>query len=977
MCKKLISLVPFFLIGLVLTCSAKADLVAWWKFDGNFEDSSGNNHHGTAVGTPTFAVGQYGQALSLSGSSQYLNCGQGITSATLGDGGTLTGYTMTFWVNRAAAGDHKVCGDIDNGGWTNGGGIKAAIYNNRLEVDMRDSDQRYFSREDATAPLGTQMTTNTWYHIAVVFDDAGNTMTIYLDGVVDRLLTVTQGMAASTHDWYIGADTPNAGRYFNGLIDDLRLYDSALSQADVLNVMAGRGPAQSTASSPVPADRATDVPRDVVLGWTPGPYAATHNVYFGETFDDVNDADATGPLGVPVSQGQDANSYDPIGVLQFGQTYYWRVDEVNAPPTSHTVFKGDVWSFTVEPFAYPITNVTVSSSIPTAAGAGGPEKTVDGSGLSPDGQHSTAGTDMWQGDISAGGPIWIQYDFDTVYKIDAMRLWNYNIPYEPLIGFGVKDITLEYATDANDWITLGDYEVLRAPGQASYTGMPIDLGGVAARSVRINMHSNWGTQEAYGFSEVRFLYIPVCAREPKPASGATGVAINAALDWRAGREAALHEVYFGTDEQAVVNGTAVVDAVAESTYSPGPLRLGTTYYWKINEVNEVLTPSVWESDVWSFSTKEYIAIDDFESYTDDQGSEIFATWLDGYDLTTNGSQVGHENPPYAEKTVARRGQSMPFYYTNTGGIINSEAERTFAPAQDWTTNGADTLSIYHRGIPTGFVVRSESNILMNGIGADIWNTADQFRFVYKRLSGNGSITARVDSLVNTHQWAKAGVMIRESLDAGSAYALNLVSPTNGISFQYRSATNGNAATVGTQGGLAAPYWVRITRQGNTFTAEHSDDGVTWTPVTATASTVDITMATDVYVGLAVCSVSSTIPTGAEFSGITGAGAISGQWQSAGIGAEQPAGNGIDTFYIAVEDSSGKKATVSHPDPTVLGMGMWRQWRIPLSDLAAAGVKVNSIKKFYIGIGDKSKPSQNAAGLLYIDDIAFGHPIATP
>ena len=106
------------------------------------------------------------------------------------------------------------------------------------------------------------------------------------------------------------------------------------------------------AGDPDPANEATDVLRDVILSWTPGEFANTHDVYLGTFFDDVDDADRNDPRGVLASQGQIATTYDP-GRLDFGQTYYWRIDEVNAPPDS-TIFKGEVWSFTVEPFSYPI-----------------------------------------------------------------------------------------------------------------------------------------------------------------------------------------------------------------------------------------------------------------------------------------------------------------------------------------------------------------------------------------------------------------------------------------------------------------------------------------------------------------------------------------------------------------------------------------------------------------------------------------------
>jgi len=143
------------------------------------------------------------------------------------------------------------------------------------------------------------------------------------------------------------------------------------------------------AKNPNPADQAIDVPRDVVLSWTPGESADTHDVYFGTNFDDVNNASGTNTPGVEVSQGQDANMYDPVGLLDFGQTYYWRVDEVSAPPNS-TIFKGDVWSFTVEPFAYPIAGTSITATASSAELDQEPEKTINGSGLDDNDLHSQA-----------------------------------------------------------------------------------------------------------------------------------------------------------------------------------------------------------------------------------------------------------------------------------------------------------------------------------------------------------------------------------------------------------------------------------------------------------------------------------------------------------------------------------------------------------------------------------------------------------
>lgn len=145
----------------------------------------------------------------------------------------------------------------------------------------------------------------------------------------------------------------------------------------------------------VPVDGEMDVYRDTVLIWIPGIYADTHDVYLGTVLDDVNNATRANSLGVLVSQGQDANVYDPVAHLELGQTYYWRIDEVNGAP-DYTIFKGDLWSFSTEAFAYPVENIIATSNITSEPDAG-PEKSVDGSGLNAVKEHSTIASDMWLG----------------------------------------------------------------------------------------------------------------------------------------------------------------------------------------------------------------------------------------------------------------------------------------------------------------------------------------------------------------------------------------------------------------------------------------------------------------------------------------------------------------------------------------------------------------------------------------------------
>jgi concanavalin A-like lectin/glucanase superfamily protein/F5/8 type C domain-containing protein len=443
------------------------------------------------------------------------------------------------------------------------------------------------------------------------------------------------------------------------------------------------------AYNPSPADGATDVPRNAALAWASAAAAATYNVYFGENLDDVTAADETNPPGVLVSQGQSDLAYDPDGLFEFGQMHYWRVDLITA---EGEIYPGDVWSFTAEPLAYPIKNITATSNTSSDAEFG-PDKTVDGSGLSADDLHSTLNTDMWVGTPPAGELAYIQYDFDQVYKLCELQVWNYNVMFELMLGFGFKDVTIEYSENGADWTVLNDVVFAQGTAKGDYAAnTTVDLEGVAAKSVRLTANSGHGMMGQFGLSEVRFLYTPVQAREAEPADGATDVSVDAVLDWRAGREAVSHEVYFGTDAEAL----ALVDTVTDSQYNPGGLDLATTYYWQISEVNEAEAISTWQGPLWSFATQAYLVVDDFESY-DDEDNVIYESWVDGW-VNETGSTVGYLSAPFAEQTIVNSGkQSMPLSYDNTGGISVAEVELALTPAQNWTQAGVTTLVVSFRG----------------------------------------------------------------------------------------------------------------------------------------------------------------------------------------------------------------------------------------------------------------------------------------
>ena len=201
---------------------------------------------------------------------------------------------------------------------------------------------------------------------------------------------------------------------------------------------------------------------------------------------------------------------------------------------------------------------------------------------------------------------------------------------------------------------------------------------------------------------------------PNPTDASVGASANPMLTWLPGADAVKHQVYFGDSLEAVTQGAAATDkgtrAVTDANYAPGALESMTTYYWRVDEL--LSDGTVKTGAVWSFTT--CLPVDDFEDYTDDEGSRIYETWVDGWTNGT-GSQVGYTNAPFAEYQAIHSGRvSMPFDYNNANAPFYSEVEREFATAQDWTFGGADTLVLYVRGragngaVPLYFAVEDAS-----------------------------------------------------------------------------------------------------------------------------------------------------------------------------------------------------------------------------------------------------------------------------
>ena len=395
------------------------------------------------------------------------------------------------------------------------------------------------------------------------------------------------------------------------------------------------------AGNPVPADGTYCEDTWANLSWTPGPFAVSHDVYLGENFDAVNEGTEDTFIG------NQAATFFVVGFPGFpypdglvpGTTYYWRIDEVN-DTEPNSPWKGDVWSFSIPP------------------------KTA--------------------------------YLPDPADTAEAVVL-NANLSWTG--GFGAKLHTVYFGDNFDD---VNNATVGLPQGTTTFSPGPLEL--AKTYYWRVDAFDGIGTHKGSVWS----FTTEGAVGSPDPAKGAVDITQSPVLTWLPGVFAASSEVYFGSDAEAIKNADTSSPEfkgtrnLGSESYDAGSLEWNTTYYWRIDEVNNANPDSPWKGNIWSFTTANFLVVDDFESYNDlnedEPGSNrIYLAWVDGFDNpAVNGSVVGNEMPPFAEQTIVHGGlQSMPMSYDNAVG--KSEATLTLTSNRDWTVNGINTLTIWFRG----------------------------------------------------------------------------------------------------------------------------------------------------------------------------------------------------------------------------------------------------------------------------------------
>ncbi|MFC1634924.1 LamG domain-containing protein, partial [Planctomycetota bacterium] len=340
MFRKLVCLATFIFI-LASASDTRGDLVAHWKLDERsgdvVHDLSGNGNDGTFKGNPQWMDGKIGGAMEFNGSSGYVEIPFSESLRVINQGD----FSIAAWfmLNEIPS-EYKVV--FQQGDDTSGGPGRTWLF-------VHQSNEIRSSLGGAPTGSGVGIEGGIWYHGIVVVTEGGDTdsVQIYVDGQAAGAPR-EDSMEDSEGVFYIGAHK-GLGNIWDGLLDDIRIYNHALTETQILAAMEGSEDFPY-AFGPNPADGALHPDTWVTLSWSPGDFAVSHDVYLGDRFDEVDNGTGDTFRGNQTSTmfiaGFPGFAY-PDGLVP-GTTYYWRIDEVNdADPNSP--WKGPIWSFSIPP----------------------------------------------------------------------------------------------------------------------------------------------------------------------------------------------------------------------------------------------------------------------------------------------------------------------------------------------------------------------------------------------------------------------------------------------------------------------------------------------------------------------------------------------------------------------------------------------------------------------------------------------------
>jgi hypothetical protein len=624
-------------------------LVSYWKLDDGSgttaKDSAGSND-GTLKGDATWAEGWLGGAVQLDGDDDYVDCGHGTVFNTV----CRDVITLAAWVKADPALGPDWGGIIMRGYGYLFGDVDPydtfAMYyhrpNERLGFKTNSTAPEWMASPDNSA---TALFDGEWHHTASVYDGAEKVIYLDAEEIVREAATGRIGIGEGDGRVFLGGgrDVEPMVIEFGGLIDEARIYDRALTQEEIVAVMENIE-SLPYAGSPKPPVGSLLTDTWVNLSWRAGDFAASHDVYLGDDFDAVSNDDVAGET----FRGNQAGASFLAGFPGYAYpdglvpgTTYYWRIDEVNDADPNSPWKGQVWSFSIAP-------------------------------------------------RTAYNPV----------PADGAEFVNTTVTLSWTAGYGAKLHTVYFG---DDYDQVNDATSGAPRGTTTY-----DPGALQPEKVYYWRVDEFDGSQTYK-GDVWSFTTPGAVGNLQPGNDATDVQMNVMLTWTPADSAASHELYFGTDKETVRSaGTSSAEykgqkSLGDESYDPGLLQSNATYYWRVDEIDSQGNKA--KGPLWSFTTGDYLLVDDFEGYSDDDaaGEAIWQTWIDGFGIDQNGAVIGYVMPPYAEQRIVHSGaQSMPYAYDNSGPANLSEATAdtaNLAIGQDWTAGGATTLSLWFNGDP--------------------------------------------------------------------------------------------------------------------------------------------------------------------------------------------------------------------------------------------------------------------------------------
>jgi hypothetical protein len=946
MCRKVICSVCFILLFALAGTSAGQDLdpnlVGWWKLDEGSgttaADSSGNGNEGTLNGDPQWVTGILGSALEFDGVDDYVDIG-------LGAGGYFStlnsGFTVAAWINRASTGTH----DVIFGAGRNPVGTTAGDNNDGWKLSITSANVITFTTLgilDYTSSVGVP--TGEWAHVAATFNEAGTELRIYLDGNFQQTISGNGPANPATGLFAVGFGATWALEFFDGALDDVRVYNKVLTEAEI-KPLAFRPKARK----PDPPDGAEGVTL-ALLSWTAGDSAAFHDVYLGTTPD-------LGPANLVAQNPKSVMVYYHQAGLEPGTTYYWRIDEVEADDV--TIYEGDVWSFSVPPSTAYDPNppdgaefVNTEVELSWAAGLGANLHDIYFGTDETEVSDGTGDTFKGTWPLTTFSPGTLQKDTTYYWRIDEIEtdgttkhegeVWTFKtLPDIPVadpnllawwkLDRGYGSTVLDWSGHGNDGTLVGDPQwadgydgdalSFDGAGDSVNFGTGPSLTGTTdftvAAWIKTSMTSNGVIiqQRNGGYNgEYRFMVTP---------SGTLNIMLYGDADYQydfsTTRTVNDDKWHHAVAMRAGGSGYIYVDGVLAASDSGTLRNLDGTIQTAVG------------ADIRDSVSYFNGVIDDVRVYTKALTTEEIKLAMRGDPLLAwDPSPVSRSTPdidraiPLSWKPGDKAAQHDVYLGTDETAVTEADA--------------SDTTGIYR--------VRQAATSYTPG-EALVWGQTYYWRV--DEYNADATISkGRIWS------FTLADYLIVDDFEEYDDYCARIfyawkdgwghsADPDCGVE---ASAGNGTGSTVGN---LSAPF------------AEQT----------------------------IVHSGAQSMPFAYDNSGATGKARYSEaqrewaapqDWTKGNVKAltlwfHGETGNAPETLYVAVEDSTGQVRVTTHPNPEALQRAAWQQWNIALTQFS--GVNLASVKKMYLGVGNRSNPQAGGSGKLYIDDIRIYPPRCVP